>query len=62
MAVGILAIVMGVLCVYGLIRNNKGDRSLLKMRQRVFDHITAFFLLVAVVNVLYWNLFMFWEV
>jgi len=61
-AIGVSAVVMGVLCVYGLIRNHQGDRQLLKVRQRVFNNATAVFLLVAVVNVLYWNLFMFWEV
>ncbi|MDE6053564.1 MAG: beta-lactamase family protein, partial [Lachnospiraceae bacterium] len=60
--IGVFAIVMGVLCVYGIIQNNKGDKQLLKVRQRVFNNITAVFLMVAVVNVLYWNLFMFWEV
>ncbi len=58
-AIGVLAIVMGVMCVYGLILNNK---AVLKKRQRVFHNVTVFFLLVAVANVLYWNLFMFWEV
>ncbi len=61
-ALGALAAVMGVMCVYGLILNNKTDRQALKKRQRVFCNVTAFFLLVAVANVLYWNLFMFWEV
>lgn len=61
-AFGVLALVMGALCVYGLIHNNKSDRQYLKKRQKVFNNVTAFFLLVAVVNVLYWNLFMFWEV
>lgn len=60
--IGVLAAVMGALCIYGLVRNNKSDRSFLKKRQRVFNNVTAFFLLVAVTNVLYWNLFMFWEV
>lgn len=61
-AIGVLALAMGALCVYGLFHNNKSDRQYLKKRQKVFNNITAFFLLVAVVNVLYWNLFMFWEV
>lgn len=61
-AIGVFAVVMGIMCVSGLIRNHKVDRQLLKVRQRVFNNVTAFFLLVAVVNVLYWNLFMFWEV
>ena len=61
-AIGIIAVIMGVLCLYGLIRNRKVDRQRLKVRQRVFNNVTVFFLLVAVVNVLYWNLFMFWEV
>lgn len=61
-AIGIIAVIMGVLCLYGLIRNRKVDRQRLKVRQRVFNYVTVFFLLVAVVNVLYWNLFMFWEV
>lgn len=56
-----VAIVMSALCVYGIIQNNKSDKQLLKVRQRVFNNITAVFLMVAVVNVLYWNLFMFWE-
>lgn len=59
---GVLALAMGALCVYGLVHNNKTDRQYLKKRQKVFNNVTAFFLLVAVVNVLYWNLFMFWEV
>lgn len=61
-AIGVLAIVMAVLCVYGLVHNNKTDRQCLKKRQSIFNNLTAFFLLVAVANVLYWNLFMFWEV
>lgn len=60
--IGVFAVVMGALCAYGLMHNHKVGRQILKMRQRVFNDITAFFLLVAVVNVLYWNLFMFWEV
>ena len=59
---GVLALAMGALCVYGLVHNNKTDGQYLKKRQKVFNNVTAFFLLVAVVNVLYWNLFMFWEV
>lgn len=61
-AIGVLALIMGVQCVYGLIHNNKTERQYLKRRQRIFNNITIFFLMVAVVNVLYWNLFMFWEV
>lgn len=61
-AIGILALVMGALCVYGLVYNNRTGGQFLKKRQKVFNNVTAFFLIVAVVNVLYWNLFMFWEV
>lgn len=61
-ALGVLAFAMGTLCVYGVIHNNKLDSQYLKKRQKVFNNVTAFFLLVAVVNVLYWNLFMFWKV
>lgn len=61
-ALGIIAVMMDILCVYGLFRNNKGDKQFLKVRQRVFNNITAGFLVVTVVNVLYWNLFMFWSV
>lgn len=61
-AIGVLALAMGALCVYWLLHNRKADKSFLKLRQRILNGMTAFFLLVAVVNVLYWNLFMFWEV
>lgn len=61
-AIGVLALAMGALCVYWLLHNRKADKTFLRLRQRILNGMTAFFLLVAVVNVLYWNLFMFWEV
>lgn len=61
-AIGVLALAMGALCVYWLLHNRKAAKPFLKLRQRILNGVTAFFLLVAVVNVLYWNLFMFWEV
>lgn len=54
---GILAIVMVCMSVYGIVKN-RGAK--LKKRQKVFHYFTVGFMVVTVVNILYWNLFMFW--
>lgn len=54
---GILAIVMASMSVYGIVKN-RGTQ--LKKRQKVFNYFTVGFMVVTVVNILYWNLFMFW--
>lgn len=58
---GVIAVVMCIMCVYGVLCNHK-DKQFLKIRQQVFHYITVGFLLVTVINVLYWDLFMFWTV
>ncbi|MBR1692590.1 MAG: beta-lactamase family protein, partial [Lachnospiraceae bacterium] len=57
--VGILTLVMAGLAIYGIAALRKTDCS---KKRRFYNLITVLSLAVTVVNILYWNLFMFWYI
>lgn len=57
--IGIIGIVMTGMMVYGFARNLKAPSG---KGRKIYNILTVFFMAVTVVNILYWNLFMFWEV
>lgn len=54
---GLLAFAMAGMSIYGVVKNRGAQ---LKTGQKVFNYFTVVFMVVTVVNILYWNLFMFW--
>lgn len=57
--IGVLALVMLVLAGWGGVRLR---RALLTKRQRLWNGVVVLLLLVTVVNIGYWNLFMWWKI
>lgn len=57
--IGIIAIVMCIMCWYGLKKNRKAE---LKTYQKVFHYVTIACMMITIVNIVYWDLFMFWGV
>lgn len=56
---GVIAIIMPGFAVYGMIRLRKIEAS---KKRKFFNCVTALLLLLTTVNILYWNLFMWWEI
>lgn len=57
-AIGIIAIIMSLLAVRGIFGNVKAD---LKKIDKVYNFIVGITLIMMVVNIGYWNMFMFWK-
>ncbi len=57
-AIGVIAVLLAVLAVYGIVRIARMEMSKGVM---IYNCFVIFFAVVAIVNICYWNLFMFWK-
>ena len=58
-ALGAIAVIMAGLAVYGIIMIRKTEAS---KKRKFFNWATAVMLLITPVNIMYWNLFMWWQI
>ena len=58
-AIGVIALLLAGLLAFGVVRNIRGGYS---KGVKLYNWAVIFFGVVAVINICYWNLFMFWEV
>lgn len=56
---GIVAVFMAGLVIYGIVKLRKTEST---KKRKFYNWITVVMLAVMVVNILYWNLFMFWKI
>lgn len=56
---GVVALAMSAMCIYAVFHKRNGG---VRIREKVLYFTIGVFMMVTVVNVLYWNLFMFWIV
>ncbi len=58
-AIGVIAVCMAAMAVYGMIRTVRGRFS---WKKKAFYYMIAAILILSVVYVCYWNMFMFWKI
>ena len=56
---GAIAVIMAGLAVYGIIMIRKTEAS---KKRKFFNWATAVMLMITPVNIIYWNLFMWWQI
>lgn len=57
--IGVIAVLMAVLIVYGIVTLQKTESTI---KRKIFNWVTVVLMAITVVNIMYWNLFMWWKI